>query len=137
MKKLLLLIILTVLPFVSQAQENVSRQQIKFGYLSYTEALKSMTDYPLMQQNLESLRKQYQNETKRAEDEFNAKYEAFLEGQRDFAPVILEKRQAELQELLNKNIAFKQEAARLLRQAEADMTAPLKKKLNSDRKSVV
>ena len=131
MKKLLLLIILTVLPFVSQAQENVSRQQIKFGYLSYTEALESMTDYPLMQQNLESLRKQYQNETKRAEDEFNAKYEAFLEGQRDFAPVILEKRQAELQELLNKNIAFKQEAARLLRQAEADMTAPLKKKLNS------
>ncbi len=49
---------------------------------------------------------------KRATDEFNLKYEAFLDGLKDFAPAIRMKRQAELQELMEKNMAFKQEAAR-------------------------
>lgn len=131
MKKTILLLLLALLPFVAGAQATQQPAQIKFGYLSYNEALKAMSDYAVMQKNLESLRAQYAGETKRAEDEFNAKYEEFLEGQKDFAPVILDKRQSELQELLNKNIAFKKEAERLLVQAESDMMAPLKKKLNS------
>ena len=67
---------------------------------------------------------------KRASDEFNLKYEAFLDGLKDFAPAIRIKRQAELQELMEKNMAFKQEATRLLQQAEADAMAPLKARLN-------
>lgn len=144
-KTLLLLSLIALLPFSAGAQQVQTEQQpvqavnqtvqtapqIKVGYLSYSEAIKALPDYAIMQKNLESLRKQYADETKRAENEFNAKYDEFLEGQKDFAPVILNKRQAELQELLNKNIAFKQEAARLLQQAEADMKAPLKTKLNS------
>lgn len=113
------------------AQDENNQQQLRFGYLSYSEALKAMPDYTVMQQNLDKLRTQYSDETKRAEEEFNAKYETFLEGMKDFAPAILEKRQSELQELLQKNLAFKEEAARLLKQAEAEMTAPLKTKLNS------
>lgn len=124
------MLLLALLPFAAGAQESTNLLQIKFGYLSYAEALKSMPDYSVMQTNLESLRKQYAAETKRAEDEFNSKYEDFLSGQKDFAPAILDKRQSELQELLDKNMAFKKEAARLLRQAEDDMTAPLRKKLN-------
>lgn len=131
MKKTIIMFLLTLMPFVANAQDSSNLLQIKFGYLSYSEVLKSMPDYAVMQKNLESLRTQYAEETKRAEEEFNSKYEAFLEGQKDFAPVILEKRQSELQELLNKNIAFKEEAARLLQQAESDMTVPLKQKLNS------
>ena len=67
---------------------------------------------------------------KRATDEFNLKYEAFLDGLKDFAPAIRMKRQAELQELMEKNMAFKQEAARLLQKAEAEALAPLKARLN-------
>ena len=78
---------------------------------------------------MEKLRTQYDNELKRAEKEFNNKYEDFLENQRTLAPAILDKRQAELQELLQKNMKFKEEAMRLLKQAENDAYAPLKSKL--------
>ena len=77
------------------------------------------------------MRAQYEEETKRSEEEFNEKYELFLDGRSSLDKPILQKRQAELQELLTKNIAFKKEAERLLKQAEADMYAPLKDKLNA------
>lgn len=125
MKKILLFLLLLALPFI------VYGQQIKFGYFSYQEALKAMPDYAIAQQNLSDLRSKYDAETKRSEDEFNKKYEEFLEGQRDFAPSIRDKRQAELTELMEKNIAFKEEAKRLLKQAEHDAYAPLRQKLSA------
>lgn len=125
MKKKLSLIVLVM------AVALTAGAQIKFGYLSYDNALKSMPDYQVTSENIEKLRSQYSNETKRAENEFNEKYESFLEGQRDFAEPILKKRQAELQELLSKNEAFKKESDRLLRQAESDMYRPLFERLNA------
>ena len=56
-------------------------------------------------------------------------YEEFLDGQRDFAPTILQKRQTELQEMLTRNVAFKAESEKLLRQAEVEAMAPLREKL--------
>ncbi|MBR5686721.1 MAG: OmpH family outer membrane protein [Prevotella sp.] len=103
--------------------------QVKIGYFSYDKAILSMPDYQKAQTALKSLRAQYEAETQRVEDEFNKKYEEFLDGQRDFAPTILQKRQSELQELMTKNISFKREAERLLQQAESDAMEPLKKKL--------
>lgn len=122
MKKILFLFIMFVLPLSAAAQ-------VKFGYLSYSEAVKAMPEYAVMQKNLESLKAQYEDETKRSEEEFNEKYQLFLEGRKELADPILKKRQSELQELLAKGISFKAEAARLLKQAEADMYAPLKTKL--------
>ena len=124
MRKLLFSLVLLMLPFMAQAQT-----AIKFGYLSYQQALKSMPEYAAAQTKLATLKTKYDNEMKRVEDEFNKKYEQFLEGQKDFAPSILQKRQAELQELIAKNIAFKEEAKRLLQQAEVEAYAPLKAKL--------
>lgn len=123
MKKLILFLLLLLPAAIADAQ-------VKFGYLNYSEAIKAMPGYADMQKSLAELKRQYANETKRSEEEFNQKYEAFLEGQKDFAPSILKKRQYELQELLNNSVSFKKEAARLLEQAEADMYAPLKKRLN-------
>ena len=123
MKKLILFLLLLLPAAMADAQ-------VKFGYLRYSEAIKAMPGYADMQKSLAELKRQYANETKRSEEEFNQKYEAFLEGQKDFAPSILKKRQYELQELLNNSVSFKKEAARLLEQAEADMYAPLKKRLN-------
>ena len=76
-----------------------------------------------------TLREQYQAETKRVEDEFNMKYEEFLEGQRDFPRTILQKRQTELQELMNRNIAFKQQSLQELADTERQALAPLKIRL--------
>ena len=53
-----------------------------------------------------------------------------VDGQKDFAPSILKKRQAELQELMEKNLAFKEEAKRLLKQAEEETYAPLRQRLS-------
>lgn len=122
MKKLLIIALLC-LPMALHAQH-------QYAYFSQQDVYKSMTDYVEVQRSLTTLREQYAAEMKRAEDEFNTKYEAFLEGQRSFAPSIMRKRQAELRELMEKNIAFKQEAERLLKQAEADMMAPVNKRLH-------
>jgi outer membrane protein len=109
-----------------QAQENAT---FRFGYLSYEAALKSMPDYTIVQQKLADLRQQYQDETLRVEDEFNRKYEEFLEGQREFPKTILQKRQTELQELLDKNLEFKEHSRMELEKAEQDLMAPLKIRL--------
>ena len=122
MKKLFLLIVLGVLSLTAHAQT-------RFGYFSFDNVLKSMPDYVMAQRSIDDLRQKYDAEMKRAEDEFNSKYEEFLDVQKDLVPAILRKRQAELQEMMQKNINFKNESQRLLKQAEADAFAPVKNKL--------
>ena len=129
MKRLLLSLFIMALPFMASAQ-------IRYGYFSYDAVLKAMPDYALAQRSIDDLRLKYDAEMQRAEKEFNAKYEDFLENQRSLAPAILDKRQAELQELLQKNLKFKEEAKRLLKQAEDDAYAPLKNKLNAAVKKI-
>lgn len=104
--------------------------QATFGYFSYDSVLTSMDDYSIVSAQLTQLKAQYDAEAKRVEDEFNTKYEAFLSEQKDLAPVILQKRQSELQDLMEKNIAFKKEAGRLLAAAENDALAPLRGRIN-------
>ena len=110
----------------ARAQENIT---MKFGFLSYEAALQSMGEYALVQKQMADLRTQYEAETKRVEDEFNTKYEDFLEGQREFPKTILQKRQTELQELMQKNIEFKQNSIQELAKAEQEAMAPLRIKL--------
>lgn len=123
MKKLIFSILLTIMPLLASAQ-------MRFGYFSYDAVMKAMPEYVKAQQSINQLRAKYEEEMKRAEQEFNAKYEDFLEVQRDLVPTILRKRQTELQDIMEKNIAFKADAQRLLKQAEADAFAPVKNKLN-------
>ena len=106
-----------------------STQTFSFGYLSYEAALKSMPEFATVQQQMADLRSQYLAETKRVEDEFNRKYEEFLEGQRDFPRTILQKRQTELQELMEKNILFKEKSREELAEAERQALAPLRIRL--------
>ncbi len=105
-------------------------QALIFGYLSYDSVLQSMPDYATAMQQIKILKNKYDEEAERVEKDFNKKYEEFLEGQRDFPPTILQKRQSELQELLDKNIAFKEESSRLLESAEKPIMAPVHRKLS-------
>ena len=104
----------------------------RFGYFSFEQVFHTMPGYAIAKHNMDELRTKYDEETKRVENEFNSKYEEFLDGQRSYAKTILEKRQAELRELMEKNIAFKAEANRLLKQAEDEAFAPLKAKVNEE-----
>ena len=110
-----------------RAQE--STPTFRFGYLSYEAALLSMPEYANVQQKMNALREQFQAETLRVEDEFNRKYEDFLDGQRDFPRTILQKRQSELQELMEKNIRFKEQGRQELADAEREAMAPLRFRL--------
>ena len=109
------------------AQEVVSG--FRFGYLSYAAALQAMPEYAIVQKKMADLRQQFQAETLRVEDEFNRKYEEFLEGQREFPKTILQKRQTELQELMERNIKFKENSQEELSNTEKNLMAPLKIRL--------
>lgn len=121
----------TALPQDTTQQQGAAQQGLKFGYVSYQALLTAMPDYALAQTAMAQLREKYDAEQKRVEDDFNKKYEEFLDGQRNFPQTILQKRQSELQEMLDKNIAFKKESQRLLAEAEAEALAPLKERLNA------
>ena len=105
--------------------------QLKFGYFSYEQAFKAMPEQVIVQKQLSDLKAQYEAEAKRVEEEFNRKYEAFLEVQRELVPTILNKRQAELQELMAKNVEFKEEARRQYAEAEQHSYAPLRQRLGN------
>ena len=94
---------------------------MKFGFLSYDSVRQSMKEYAEMQQQVATMRSAYEAEMKRVEDDFNKKYEEFLDGQKNFPTTILQKRQSELQEMLDKNIAFKNESLRILNETEAQL----------------
>ena len=137
----LVLCLLTLLPFAASAQNNDAPERTAlFAYFSYNTVLQQMKGMDEVEKNIASLRAQYDAEMKRAEEEFNTKYEEFLENQRSLAPSIYKKRQAELTDMMQKNIAcwyavrywniaFKAEANRLLEQARKDAMAPLKQKV--------
>ena len=112
MSKKLLWIVLFFLPLCVEAQEspavesegqaveNGSVSKKKFGYLSYSEALREMPEYARSQEKLAGLQKKYDEELARSEKEFNLKFVEFLDGQKNFPENILLKRQKELQDLM-------------------------------------
>jgi outer membrane protein len=126
MKKVTLILVMALMGLVGYAQD---AQALKYGYLSYDSVFKAMPEYATMQASMQTLRDKYEAEQKRVEDDFNKKYEEFLDGQASFPQTILQKRQSELQEMLDKNIAFKKESQRLLCKAECEAKAPLKERL--------
>ena len=128
MRRIAYIIVLLTTVLSIHAQDSLPT--VRFGYLSYDEALKSMPQYSLVQEQMAELRSQYQAETRRVEEEFNRKYEDFLEGQHEFPKTILQKRQTELQELMEKNITFKENSLKELEKAEKEAMAPLRLRLN-------
>ncbi len=145
MKKKLLSLAFALFTMAASAQQStpaavlqptVAQPALRFGYFSFEQVFHTMPGYAIAKHNMDELRAKYDAETKRVENEFNAKYEDFLDGQRSYAKSILEKRQAELRELMEKNIAFKAEATRLLQQAENDAYAPLKNRINAEAQKI-
>ncbi len=116
MKKVILVAVMVLMGLSGYAQTETTG--FKFGYLSIDSVLQSMPEYAQMQQDMATMRQQYEAEMKRVENDFNKKYEEFLDGQKNFPKTILQKRQSELQEMLDKNIAFKKESLQMLNDTE-------------------
>lgn len=122
MRKLFFLLFVFAMPFAANAQ-------IRFGYFSYETIFKAMPEYSVAQKNIADLRAKYDAEMKQSADEFNAKYEAFLEEQRDLVPSILRKRQVELQDMMDRNVEFRKAAERLVEEARKESYAPMRSRL--------
>ena len=142
MKKNLLLSLLFVMPACMAAQE--AEQQVtpdtqqqgqtshplRFGYASYKAIFSQMAEYAQAKKDFEALKAKYDAEATRAEEEFQRKFAEFIQGQKDFPASILQKRQAELQELMDHSIRFREQSRELLRKAEAEMQEPARVRLN-------
>lgn len=125
MKKIILTLTLLLVTVLTTTAQNV-----KVGFFSYKEVLQSMPAYSTTIANMDKLRKQYADELNAAQKEFNEKYEIFLDQQASLAESIRQKRQADLQTMLERNEQFKKESERLIVQAEKEAMAPLHEKVN-------
>ena len=121
--KRLFVFLFVVIPTLASAQ-------MQFGYLSYQQMIKEMPEYAQAMQELQTLKDKYSEEATRGETEFQKKFVEFLQGQKDFPQTIMQKRQAELQTLMDNGIAFRVQVQGLLSQAEKDLLAEVQKKLN-------
>ena len=121
--KRLFVLLFVVVPIVASAQ-------VQFGYLSYKQVLMEMPEYTQAMQELQTLKAKYNEEATRGEAEFQKKFVDFLQGQKDFPQTIMQKRQAELQTLMDNGVAFRVQVQGLIAQAEKDLVAEVQKKLN-------
>ena len=121
--KRLFVLLFVVVPIVASAQ-------VQFGYLSYKQVLMEMPEYTQAMQELQTLKAKYNEEATRGEVEFQKKFVDFLQGQKDFPQTIMQKRQAELQTLMDNGVAFRVQVQGLIAQAEKDLVAEVQKKLN-------
>ena len=120
MKKLLLLLVL-VAPLSVSAQ--------KFGHIKVADVVPLMPEYAKAQTDIQAMQKQYDEELKRAQDEFNKKYSEYQQEAANLPKNIQERRQKELQELSEKGIQFQQDAQQQLQQSYQEMMTPITEKV--------
>jgi len=124
MRRLSFILLLLLACFAAQAQT-------QFGYVSYNQILKEMPEYAKATQDLATLKAKYEAEAQKGEEEFQRKFVDFLQGQKDFPQPIMQKRQAELQSLMDNGVNFRLKSQELLAQAEKDLMQEAKKRLNN------
>lgn len=100
------------------------------GSVRTNSILYHMPQYKAMLSNMQALREQYEAEAKKSEEDFQRKFEEFMQGKADFPKTILEKRQNELQHMLETNATFRIKVQTLLAEAEKNLLADVKAELN-------
>ena len=128
MLKKIALILLLIAPMSVFAQ--------KFGHIKTQEILVAMPDYIKAQTDIQTMQKQYEDEMKRAQEEFNKKFTAYQEEQANLPKNIQERRQKELQELSHKGMQMQQDAQQELERSWMTMLEPIAKKIDDAIKAV-
>lgn len=123
MLKKIALLLLIVLPL------GVFAQTLKFGHVNSFAIIEVMPEYSKATSDMQVLQQKYQEEIKRAEDEFGRKYQELLQMQDSLPRNILERRQKELQDLQERGMQFQQEVQENLTKAQQDMMNPIVQKV--------
>lgn len=129
-------IFLSILLAVACSLAATAQSTVKYGSLSYESLLHAMPEYVQVQEQMSQLRKKYEAEAAYNESSFKRQFAEFLQGQKDFPQNILLKRQRDLQDAMEKGMAFRREADALLRNAEAEMMRPVRQVLDAAIRSV-
>lgn len=108
-----------------------AQSQVKYGTLRYDSVLRAQPEYVEAQARIADLRAKYEAEAAYNETTFRRMFAEFLQGQKDFPQNIMLKRQRDLQDEMEKGLAFRREADSLLRQAESDMLVPVRTRLDA------
>lgn len=110
--------------------------QPRFGYFNFREVVMALPEYASVLAQVQELRTKCEAEISNSEKEFIQRYSEFIDGQAGFPDIIRDKRQKELQELMERSIAFKKEADSTLIEARREMVKPLRKKVTDAARTV-
>ena len=101
----------------------------KFAHFKSMDIIPVMPEYSKAQTDIQKMQKQYEDEIKRASDEFNKKFAEYQQEQKTLPQNIQER-------LQEKGMQFQQDAQQQLQKAYGDMMEPIYKKLEDAVKSV-
>jgi len=126
MLKKIALVMLLALPM------GVFAQNLKFGHINAQEIITVMPEFTKAQNDIQNL------ELQRTQEEFNKKYQEFQQAiAKDSLPAnIAERRQKELQDMMQRQEQFQQDAQQQMAKAQNDAMAPIYKKLDDAIKAV-
>jgi outer membrane protein len=116
----------------------VFAQNLKFGHINAQEIITAMPEFTKAQADIQALDKQLTTELQRTQEEFNRKYQEFQQAvAKDSLPAnIAERRQKELQDMMQNQEAFQQSAQQQMQEAQQKAMAPIYKKLDDAIKTV-
>lgn len=110
---------------------NLYAQEVRFAYVDADSVMRSLPAYADAQKQLAMLCRQYEQEVLYNEQAFQRQFSEFLEGQKDFPEAILLKRQRDLQDALEKGLAFRRDCDKLLKEAEHDILQPIREEVEA------
>ena len=132
MLKKIALVMLLALPM------GVFAQNLKFGHINAQEIITVMPEFTKAQNDIQTLEKQLTAELQRTQEEFNKKYQEFQRAiaKDSLPPNIAERRQKELQDMMQRQEQFQQDAQQQMAKAQNDAMAPIYQKLDNAIKAV-
>ena len=132
MLKKIALVMLLALPM------GVFAQNLKFGHINAQEIITVMPEFTKAQNDIQTLEKQLTAELQRTQEEFNKKYQEFQQAiaKDSLPPNIAERRQKELQDMMQRQEQFQQDAQQQMAKAQNDAMAPIYQKLDNAIKTV-
>ena len=112
--------------------------EVKIGTVDTQEVFTLMPELKTAQASLVEVNKKYQTEYKALQEEFNKKYQEFQQAiaKDSLPPNIAERRQKELQDMMQRQEQFQQDAQQQMQKAQNDAMAPIYQKLDNAIKAV-
>lgn len=132
MLKKIALVIMLVIPM------SVFAQTVKFGQVYSQEIIVLMPEYTKAVSDIQALEKKYTDEMTRTNEEFTKKYQEFQQAVSDgsLPANIQERRQKELQDMMERSEQFQQEAQQQMSKTQQELMTPIMKKVEDAIKAV-